>query len=58
MTTYDYKIEQLRKDAERYRWLRDSGHLNQWWSMQGPKDRRKNIDADIDMAMKEAPNKR
>lgn len=41
------------KQAARYRWLRDNKHLDAWWSVQGPKDRRANIDADIDNAMEE-----
>lgn len=43
---------ELRKDAERYRWLRDNKHLDIWWSVDGDKDRCKNIDDDIDAAMK------
>ena len=38
--------------ANRYVWLRDNKHLDTWWSVQGPEDRKKNIDADIDAAMK------
>lgn len=38
-------------DAFRYRWLRDNGHLDSWWSVQGPKDKAANIDTDIDAAM-------
>lgn len=45
-------IPQLR-DGERYRWLRDNGHLDIWWSVSGPKDRCANIDADIDAARRE-----
>ena len=41
------------KDANRYRWLRDNGHLNQWWSVQGAEHRCDNIDDDIDEAMAE-----
>lgn len=43
-------------EAVRYRWLRDNNHLNIWWSVDGPKDRCANIDADIDAAMNEAAN--
>jgi hypothetical protein len=43
----------IEKDAIRYRWLRDNKHLDQWWSVQGPKDKSDNIDADIDAAMLE-----
>ena len=41
------------EDAGRYRWLRDSGHLNMFWSVDGSEDRRDNIDADIEDAMAE-----
>lgn len=41
-------------DALRYRWLRDNGHLDAFWSAQGPEDKAANIDADIDEAMKES----
>ena len=40
-------------NARRYEWLRDNGHLDRWWSVQGPKDKSKNIDTDIDNAMSE-----
>lgn len=52
------ECEKLRKDAERYRWLRDNGHLNIWWSVEGPEDRCDNIDADIDEAMNNPPTER
>lgn len=45
----------LIRDAERYCWLRDNGHLDMFWSVQGPSDKAANIDADIDEAMKESP---
>lgn len=41
------------RDGVRYRWLRDNGHLDVWWSVEGPADRCANIDADIDTAMGE-----
>jgi len=41
-------------ESRRYRWLRDNKHLDMWWSVEGPKDRCKNIDADIDEAMRDA----
>jgi len=41
------------EDAGRYRWLRNSGHLDAFWSVEGPEDRRDNIDADIEDAMAE-----
>lgn len=47
----DKEIEALKAEAIRYRWLRDNGHLNKWWSSAGPSDRCENIDADIDAAM-------
>lgn len=45
---------EIEKQAARYRWLRDNKHLDIWWSVQGPKDRCANIDADIDAAMEDA----
>ena len=44
----------LKKDAERYQWLRDNKHLDIFWSVAGNKDRCKNIDDDIDQAIKES----
>jgi len=49
VTKYNVAIE----DAGRYRWLRDSGHLDMFWSVEGPEDRCDNIDADIEDAMAE-----
>ena len=45
--------EETKKQAARYRWLRDNKHLDAWWSVQGPKGRCANIDADVDNAMEE-----
>lgn len=45
--------DRLLTDATRYQWLRDNGHLNSWWSVQGPADRCANIDEDIDTAIAE-----
>ena len=47
------RFERLYKDAMRYRWLRDNGYLNKWWSIVGPNSRCENIDNDIDEAMQE-----
>ncbi len=47
-------IEALQADAEKYRWLRDNKHLDIWWSVEGPKDRCKNIDIDIDQAIEDS----
>jgi hypothetical protein len=41
------------EDAGRYRWLREAGHLDQFWSVEGPISRGDNIDADIEEAMVE-----
>lgn len=49
----DAERESERRDALRYRWLRDNKHLDVWWSVDGPEDRCANIDADIDAAIKE-----
>lgn len=50
---YSEELANYQADAERYRWLKEQGHLNSWWSVQGPEDRSKNIDADIDTARSE-----
>jgi uncharacterized membrane protein YgaE (UPF0421/DUF939 family) len=47
-------IEELKTDAQRYRWLRDNKHLDIWWSVEGPANRCENIDVDIDEAMSES----
>ena len=47
-------IEELKTDAQRYRWLRDNKHLDIWWSVEGPVNRCDNIDVDIDEAMSES----
>lgn len=39
------------------RWLRDNKHLDIWWSVDGNKDRCKNIDDDIDQAIASEPKK-
>ena len=49
----DQLIYDLQNDANRYRWLKDQGHLDIWWSVEGSKDRIKNIDEDIDQAIME-----
>ena len=41
------------EDAGRYRWLREAGHLDKFWSVEGPGERNDNIDADIEDAMAE-----
>lgn len=46
-------LQVLKSDSERYQWLKDNGHLDMWWSVQGPEDKSDNIDADIDEAMSE-----
>lgn len=52
-----HKYNSAIKDAKRYRWLRDSGHLDQWWSVEGPiegpENKASNIDCDIDAAIEE-----
>jgi hypothetical protein len=48
------ELESLARDSKRYRWLRDNGHLDIWWSVEGPEEKSKNIDADIDEAIKES----
>lgn len=46
------------RDARRYRWLRERGHLNQWWSVQDQgMPREQAIDTDIDGAMQEERSK-
>lgn len=48
-----HKYNEAIADARRYRWLRDNKHLDIWWSVEGPKDRCDNIDADIDAAIEQ-----
>lgn len=45
------ELDAAKDDAERYRWLRDRGYLNSWWSVQDSSNRGVNIDADIDQAI-------
>jgi len=49
VTKYNVAIE----DAGRYRWLRDSGHLDAFWSVDGTEVRCDNIDVEIEDAMAE-----
>lgn len=54
MFELEQKIEQLRLDAERYRWLRDPANANaNEWNLFGPYSSPKEVDAAIDAAMKE-----
>lgn len=46
-------IEDELKNSKRYKWLRDNGHLDIWWSVDGSSERCKNIDEDIDAAILE-----
>lgn len=47
------RAQRAEADAQRYRWLRDHGELDLFWSLSGPENKADNIDADIDAAMKE-----
>ena len=47
------KIESYKADAERYMWLRDNNHLDEWWLYTISKEDAENINEAIDQAMKE-----
>ena len=49
----DEQSRQILKEAANYRWLRDQGFLDSWWSMDLPSDRCASIDSDIEAAMLE-----
>ena len=49
----DEQLRQILKEAANYRWLRDQGFLDSWWSMDLPGDRCASIDSDIEAAMLE-----